>query len=100
MELSEEWAGLPYHSQQRLPITAALPYFYRWKINNLKLMLNDLKDLIDKHEIVWANDLYRLIAIETEDMCKVLCEEVQRIRYKRMMLLDKGEESNAAKQTT
>ena len=77
MSLPKEWEALPFVSQQRLPITANIPYFFRWKINQLKLMLNDLLYLAEKHKIKEATELYYIVQKEAEELFKKLGEHIK-----------------------
>lgn len=67
--MEEQYKALPYESQQRLPITASIPYFFRWKIYNAKLLLNDLQYLVEKHEIPEAMELYNVVRGEISNLC-------------------------------
>lgn len=75
--MSKEWDALPFVSQQRLPITANIPYFYRWKILNIKLLLNDLKELEKKHEIAHASSLYKIVQEEAEHLFIKISEHIK-----------------------
>ena len=75
--MSKEWDALPFLSQQRLPITANIPYFYRWKILQIKLMLSDLKDLEKRHEIAHAASLYKIVQEEAEHLFIKISEHIQ-----------------------
>ena len=77
MTLPKEWEALPFVSQQRLPITANIPYFFRWKILQIKLMLNDLKELADKHDIAHASSLYEVVKEEAEHLFIKLSEHIK-----------------------
>ena len=81
--MSEGWDNLPYGTLLRAPITASLPNFLRWKINAVKLMLNDLKYLYDKHNIPVAIDLYLTIQEEANELCRQTDEEIRDVREKR-----------------
>jgi len=70
--LDDEWDALPHTTNFRVPVTASTPYFFRWKINQLKLMLNDLKDLRDKHQVESASQLYDLLMEEADMLCEQL----------------------------
>jgi len=72
--MEKEWQGLPYESQQRLPITANIPYFFRWKLMQLKLLLTDLAYLADKYHIENARELFYLVTMEAEDLCSKLVD--------------------------
>ena len=74
---AKEWEALPFVSQQRLPITANIPYFYRWKVLQIKLMLNDLKELASKHKITYANVLYNTVRMEAEELFKKIEEHIK-----------------------
>lgn len=47
-------------------ITRNVPYQVRWKILQIKLMLNDLKEIADKHQIPTARILYDEFIKEVE----------------------------------
>jgi len=84
-ECSGEYADFPTASQHRMAITSAIPYHWRWQINNLKLMLGDLKDLHKKHEVVGAEALYTSLQDEAELLVSRMIElvdEQQRQREK------------------
>lgn len=70
--LNEEWDALPYDSSYRTPITASIPYFFRWKINQAKLMLSDIETLRTKYKLVNADELHEIIKQETEILFKQL----------------------------
>ena len=65
------------------PITSAIPYFYRWKINQLKLMAQDLIVLRDKLGINWAGQLLNEVQAEGERLCRQLTESINRKRQQR-----------------
>lgn len=65
------------------PITSAIPYFYRWKLSQAKLLLNDLAYLQDKHDIAWAGILYARVAKEVDRMCARMAALIQNAREKR-----------------
>jgi len=71
-----EWDALPYTSTQRLPLTSCIPYFYRWKILNLKLMLNDLLEIHKKHG-VYTMALYNVVKKELSLLCDILSKEIK-----------------------
>lgn len=75
-EASGEYADFPTASQHRMAITSAIPYHWWWQINNLKLMLNDLKDLKEKHKVLYADDLYVRVYEEAEVLCHKMWENV------------------------
>jgi len=69
------------------PLTAAIPYNYRWRIMNLKLMLRDLKELADKYDIAAAKVLYDAVAKETNELCSrltslIIEKETERAKWK------------------
>lgn len=72
----KEWEALPFVSQQRLPITANIPYFYRWKILQIKLMLSDLQYLYEKHKIKRAKELYTVVSNEAQILFRKLIEHI------------------------
>jgi len=75
--------GLPDYTIQRLPLTAAIPYNFRWRILNLKLMLRDLQELADKHGIYNAGILYDTVCKETEELCAKLTSDILETRKRR-----------------
>jgi hypothetical protein len=62
----------------KTPITNAIPYFYRWKINQIKLMLADVQTLKDKYDIQWASELYFELQMEANRLCGQLAQSIQR----------------------
>lgn len=88
MSLQDEWDTLPFSTQMRLPITAAIPYFYRWKINQLKLLLNDIQYLAEKHHIKGAILLRSVATLEAEALCDALTAEILRTRTERQKLAE------------
>lgn len=74
----EGWEALPYWSQQRLPITANIPYYYRWKISQIKLMLNDLQYLCEKHGVTEACKLYTIVGLEADELFKKISEHIEK----------------------
>lgn len=87
----KEWNALPFVSQQRLPITATIPYFYRWKINQIKLMLSDLDYLAEKHEIEAAHYLYKTVVREAELLFEKLQLEIETKRKEIEVLKEVGD---------
>ena len=81
--MENHWEALPYGSQQRLPITACIPYFFRWKILAVKLLLADLKVLADKYEIKAAEMLSAYVKDEAEELCIQLAEEINIMQNRR-----------------
>jgi len=75
--------GLPDYTIQRLPLTAAIPYNFRWRILNLKLMLRDLQELADKHGIYNAGILYDTVCKECEELCAKLVSDILEVRKRR-----------------
>jgi len=83
-ELGEEWNSLPtYGSQQRLMITSAIPYNFRWRILQLKQMLYDLEYLAKKYDIKAAIHLMEAVRREAEDLLMKLTEEIYYKRQQR-----------------
>lgn len=72
--IEEEFAALPFGSQHRIPLTSTIIYHFRWKINNLKLMLYDLDQLRKLHHIENAQLLYEIVKDETSLLCAVLAK--------------------------
>lgn len=75
--MQNEWDNLPFSSQLRMPITAAVPMIFRWKIMQMKLLLNDLKYLHETHKIGWAQTLYITVQKECNELCEKLNEEIR-----------------------
>lgn len=73
-QLSNEWNNLPFNTMLRIPITSAIPYYFRWKIMQLKLMLKDLQELEEKHEIRTAATLYKVVQDEANLLMAQLAE--------------------------
>jgi len=67
-------AGTPFQSQHRLPLSGAILYHFRWRLNNMKLMLADAKELRDKYKLEWAAALYTAIEHEAKELCKTMLE--------------------------
>jgi len=82
-ELSNQWNELPFNTMLRIPITSAIPYYFRWKIMQLKLMLKDLQELEEKHEIPNAPVLYKLVQDEANTLMAELFKHIKEIRLKR-----------------
>lgn len=80
MSLEEEWNSLKFESQMRLPLTANIPYYFRWKIMNLKLMLNDLVYLEEKYDIKVACDFYGIVAQEAEEVIGRMLKHIKQKR--------------------
>ena len=60
------------------PITNAIPYFYRWKINQIKLMRADLQTLYEKYGIAEAKILMVEVDEEIARLCAQLAESIHR----------------------
>ena len=58
--LSEEVAYAPSDYM----ITRRIPYQIRWKIMHLKLLLNDIRDIAEKHDLPAAAALYQTMRDE------------------------------------
>jgi len=83
-ELGEEWNSLPtYGSQQRLMITSAIPYNFRWRILQLKQMLYDLEYLAKKYDIKAALKLIDVVRQEADNLCYQLMGEILEKQHKR-----------------
>ena len=82
-ELREEWEQLPQEGLQRLPITAAIPYNFRWRILQLKQMLYDLEYLHVKYGIQSATHLMKAVKQEAEELLMKLTEEINQKRRER-----------------
>lgn len=74
--MEEEWKGLPGWGIQKLPITSAIPYYFRWKINQIKLMLQDLEFLKIRYGIR-TDDLMETVKKEALELCIVLNELIK-----------------------
>jgi len=73
---------LPPFSLQKMPITATIPYNYRWRILQAKLILSDLKELCEKYAIMEACQLYETVREEIARMLVKLREEIESKRQK------------------
>jgi len=78
--------ALPFQSIHRIKVTACIPYHYRWKINECKLMLLDLKFLDEKLGVYAAKALYDIVQKETEDIFAKMHDDIQYLRKKRKEL--------------
>lgn len=81
--MAEGWDNLPFSTQLRLPITAAVPMFFRWKIMQMKLLLNDIKYLRDTLKVPVAHGLYIIVEAEAAELMAQLYDEIERVRKKR-----------------
>jgi hypothetical protein len=88
--METEWDNLPYESGMRLPITANVPNFFRWKILQVKLMLADLDTLSEKYSITAAENLKHIIEEEAEQLCKKLADMIIEKQRRRQGLVKKG----------
>lgn len=82
----KEWEELPeygYGLMQRQPISPAIPYNFRWRINEIKLMLSDLLELYKKYQVNTALILYETVKQEAEDLMLQLNQHILQIREKR-----------------
>jgi len=87
--MSEEPSIYPEYTPLReMPITASIPYLYRWKILNLKLMLNDLQYLADKHGIYSAGIMIDLVCKEAEEMIAAITTDINEKRAWREKLAE------------
>jgi len=80
-----EFPEYPERYYMRLPITAAIPYFYRWKVLQLRLMLRDLKLLKEHYNLYNAGILFDKVANDAEEMLARLAKEIEetkRVRAK------------------
>ena len=85
--MSEEPSVYPEYTPLReMPITASIPYLYRWKILHLKLLLADIQTLADKYQIATAKPLMIAVCKETEDLCAQLLLEITNKQYERERL--------------
>jgi len=75
----------------RLPITAAVPYFYRWKVLQLRLMLRDLKLLKEQYNLYNAGVLYDKICNDAEEMLARLAKEIDETKRMRARYAPKEE---------
>lgn len=80
MSKEETFTWLPHQSQHNLPLTPAIPYYFRWKILNLKLLLADLRTLADKYNIENAEELYYTVMRETELECERIMNVINQKR--------------------
>lgn len=74
----------------KTPITNAIPYFYRWKINQIKLLLADIYTLGDKYDIDGWDELYGQVQAEAERLCLRLAKSIEHKRK----LREKYEQKN------
>jgi hypothetical protein len=82
-EMSDETAGFEaFPFSHRLPISRAFPFYYRWKILQLKLSMNDLLELEKKHNITAARALYEVLREEAEYTMEELTQKVKEKREK------------------
>jgi len=86
--MSEEQPYPEYTPMREMPITASIPYIFRWKILNLKLMLNDIEYLYKTHKISTALPLYNAVCKEADEMCAALLYDITDREYKRARLHD------------
>ena len=87
--MSEEPNLYPEYTPMReMPITASIPYLYRWKILNLKLMINDIAYLYKEHKISTALPLYHAAIKEAEDLCAQLLFEITNRQHEREKLVE------------
>jgi len=77
----QEERTYPY-TIQNLPITVTIPYNFRWRVLQAKLMLADLKELCEKYGIVEACSLYETVRTEIGILMKKLKEEIEAKREK------------------
>jgi hypothetical protein len=59
-------------------ITRRIPYQIRWKIMHLKLLLNDIKDIAEKHDIPAASELYQTMRYEANSYLSELNNKMMR----------------------
>ena len=88
--METEWDSLPYESGMRLPITANVPNFFRWKILQLKLMLADLDTLSEKYSITAAENLKHIVEEEAEQLCNELADKIIEKQQWRRGLVKEG----------
>lgn len=81
--MSEDTTYPEYTPMREMPITASIPYLFRWKILNAKLLIADLETLAIKHKIAGAQDLILTVAIETNEMCKRINMDILERRKER-----------------
>jgi len=86
--MSEEQPYPEYTPMRELPITAAIPYIFRWKILQAKLLLADLEYLYKKHQISTALPLFNAVCKETDEMCAALLYDITDRQYKRNKLAE------------
>jgi len=84
-----EFPEYPERYYMRLPITAAIPYFYRWKVLQLRLMLRDLKLLQEHYNIYNAGVLYDKVCNDAEEMLAQLAKEIDETRRVRAKYVEK-----------
>jgi len=93
MEIGEglDKDALPFQSIHRIKVTACIPYHYRWKINECKLMLLDLKFMHEKLGIKNALILYQIVEAEVEDIFEKMYQDIGHLRLKRKELSESSE---------
>ena len=68
-------------------ITRKIPYQIRWKIMQMKLLLNDLRDIAEKHDLPAAVELYQTLRDEVNSYLNELS--------KKMSLEEEEEDANS-----
>jgi len=68
-------------------ITRKIPYQIRWKIMHMKLLLNDVKDIAEKHDLPAAVELYQTLRDEVNSYLNELS--------KKMSLEEEQEDANS-----
>jgi len=76
-EFGEEYNTLPF-GQMKQMITANIPFIFRWKIMQIKLLLKDLNDLC-KQNIPAACEMEQIVKEEAD---KLIRKMIASIAYK------------------
>ena len=75
-EFAEEYDKQPYGSVMREMITPAIPYLFRWKIMQAKLLLRDLIELYEKHGIISAKYTIDAVKQQIEELCQKITSDI------------------------
>ena len=75
-EFAEEYNKEKYGSIMREMITPAIPYLFRWKVMQAKLLLRDLIELYEKHGIISAKYTIDAVKKEIEELCQKITSDI------------------------
>ena len=92
--MSDDFDSFPRESQFNVPITSSIPYFFRWRILQCKLMLADIDTLIGKYDVPRAKLLKELVLLEVNDLCDRLYEAAAGRRERREQYTEKAVHGN------